>query len=127
MRTALLALLIAASAHADVFRILDDPRDAAQARVSLHAKSMVIDDRIVLVGSYNVDPRSHNLNSEVMCMADDADTARALLDAIDVHIRNAWRVDTDGSAPSEEFPGDRSKSFRAWAMRFIVPVIEGQL
>lgn len=79
---------------------------------SLHAKSMVIDDRIVLVGSYNVDPRSQNLNSEVMCMADDADTARALLDAIDVHIRNAWRVETDGSAPAEEFPGARSGSYR---------------
>lgn len=35
MRTALRAFLIAASAGADVFRILDDPRGAAQARVDI--------------------------------------------------------------------------------------------
>ena len=94
---------------------------------SLHAKSIVIDDRIVLVGSYNVDPRSQNLNNEVMCMADDAGTARTLLDAIDVHIRNAWRVDVEGRAPRVHFPGVRAKSFRAWAVRLLLPMIEGQL
>src|SRR6185369_10720173 len=37
----------------------------------LHAKSMVIDGRTVMIGSYNVDPRSQNLNAEAMCIADD--------------------------------------------------------
>ena len=95
---------------------------------SLHAKSIVIDARIVLVGSYNVDPRSQNLNTEVMCMADDPETARDLLQSIDVHVRNAWRVDIDGRAPREVFPGERAKSFRAWFARvLLLPVIEGQL
>ena len=95
---------------------------------SLHAKSIVIDGRIVLVGSYNVDPRSQNLNTEVMCMADDPETARDLLQSIDVHVRNAWRVDIDGRAPREVFPGERAKSFRAWFARvLLLPVIEGQL
>jgi putative cardiolipin synthase len=95
---------------------------------SLHAKSIVIDDRIVLVGSYNVDPRSQNLNTEIMCMADDEETARDLLESIDADVRNAWRVGFDGSAPREEFPGERAKSFRAWFTRMLLlPVIEGQL
>lgn len=96
---------------------------------SLHAKSVVIDGRIVLIGSYNVDPRSENLNTEVMCMANDEETARVLLDSIDVHIQNAWRIDGDGRLPRiEHWPGARAKSFRAWAARLLLlPVIEGQL
>ena len=30
----------------------------------LHAKSMVIDDDITVIGTFNVDPRSANLNTE---------------------------------------------------------------
>ena len=33
---------------------------------SLHAKSMVIDDEIVLIGSMNLDPRSIKLNTEIL-------------------------------------------------------------
>ena len=32
---------------------------------SIHAKSMVVDDRVAFVGSCNLDPRSENLNTEV--------------------------------------------------------------
>ena len=34
--------------------------------LSLHAKSMVIDDKLAVIGSYNLDPRSEVLNSEVL-------------------------------------------------------------
>ena len=97
---------------------------------ALHAKSVVVDGRVALVGSYNVDPRSANLNTEVMCVADDEEMARELLDAIDVHARNAWRVDRNGRPPREERAPMRvsiAKSFRAWAARLILPLIEGQL
>ncbi len=97
---------------------------------SLHAKSVVVDGRVALVGSYNVDPRSANLNTEVMCVADDEEVARELLEAIDVHVRNAWRVDHNGRPPREERAPMRvsiAKSFRAWAARLILPLIEGQL
>jgi putative cardiolipin synthase len=96
---------------------------------SLHAKSVVVDGRVALVGSYNVDPRSANLNTEVMCVADDEGVARELLEAIDVHAQNSWRVDRDGRPPRDE-RGPRvsiAKSFRAWAARLILPLIEGQL
>lgn len=83
----------------------------------LHAKSAVVDGRIVLVGSYNVDPRSANLNTEVMCATDDPDVAREVLESIEVHLRNAW--------PTPEAPQPRS--FRTWAARLLVPLIEGQL
>jgi putative cardiolipin synthase len=65
----------------------------------LHARSIVVDRRTVLVDSYNVDPRSENLNTEVMCVADDDEVARPLIESIEVHVQNAWRVDCDGRPP----------------------------
>ena len=100
--------------------------EASQGRQRLGATALDLDDHIALVGSYNIDPRSENLNNELMCMADDPETARALLDAIDVHVRNSWQVDVDGRA-REDFPGARSRSFRAWMVRLLLPVIQGQL
>lgn len=95
---------------------------------SLHAKSLVIDDQLALIGSYNVDPRSENLNSEVMCVAEDPDKAAELWNSIQDHIENAWRVDEHGRAPRiAHYPGARAKFFRAWAARLILPVIEPQL
>lgn len=38
----------------------------AGGRWGLHAKRAVFDDRVVVVGSYNIDPRSANLNSELI-------------------------------------------------------------
>ena len=32
---------------------------------ALHAKSMVVDGKIAYIGTYNFDPRSENLNTEV--------------------------------------------------------------
>ena len=37
-----------------------------------------------------------------MAVADDAVVAREVLDAIDVHAQNAWRVDRHGRSPREE-------------------------
>jgi len=90
---------------------------------TLHAKTLVIDGRTVLVGSYNIDPRSQNLNTEVMCVAEDETIARELLASIDRHIENAWTV-----AAHERHPrAPRTWRLRAWAARFVLPLLEGQL
>lgn len=92
---------------------------------SLHAKSLVIDERIALVGSYNVDPRSENLNTEVMCVAEDEEVARALLDSIEQHAANAWKFDR--SRPVHQRVS-RAAKIRTWmARRLLVPWIESQL
>ena len=97
---------------------------------TFHAKSAVIDGRIALVGSYNVDPRSQNLNTEVMAAAYDEDAARELLESMDLHLENSWMVRRNGRttrAPRDpEIP--RARSFRAWTMRvLLVPLLENQL
>jgi len=90
---------------------------------TLHAKTLVIDGRTVLVGSYNIDPRSQNLNSEVMCAAEDETIAQQLLASINRHIDNAWSV-TVAERPSL---APRAWRFRAWAARLVLPLLEGQL
>jgi cardiolipin synthase C len=43
-----------------------DPGTPASHRWGIHAKRAVLDRQTVLLGTYNIDPRSANLNSEVM-------------------------------------------------------------
>jgi putative cardiolipin synthase len=90
---------------------------------TLHAKTLVIDGRKVLIGSYNIDPRSENLNTEVMCMAEDETIAHQLLASIDRHAGNAWTVGTGDHRPHVP----RTWRLRAWAARLVLPLLEGQL
>ncbi|HEX2861182.1 MAG TPA: phospholipase D family protein, partial [Lacunisphaera sp.] len=62
--------------------------------LSLHAKSLVIDDRIAFVGSYNLDPRSENLNCEVGLLVEDEGFARELRAEMDddMRPRNSWVI-----------------------------------
>jgi len=60
-------------------------REASQRRapfLSVHAKSFVRDDRIAYIGSYNMDPRSDNLNTEAGLLIEDENIARALKETI---------------------------------------------
>jgi phosphatidylserine/phosphatidylglycerophosphate/cardiolipin synthase-like enzyme len=85
----------------------------------LHAKTAVIDGRVVLIGSYNLDQRSQNLDSEVVCITEDEEIARTVLASIDQHLRNAWVI------RGARLP---RLSLRVWAMRMmVVPLIENHL
>ena len=48
-----------------------DPRPPASARWGVHAKRALFDDRTVVIGTYNIDPRSANLNSELIVICRD--------------------------------------------------------
>ena len=90
----------------------------------LHAKSAVIDGRLALVGSYNIDPRSENLNTEVMAVADDEGAARALTASIEGHAENAYKIGTRrqrGAWPN------RVTAVKMWFTRLFLPLVEGQL
>ena len=62
--------------------------------LSLHAKSLVVDDRLAFIGSYNLDPRSEKLNTEVGLLVEDPAFARALREEIDHDMRaeNSWVI-----------------------------------
>ncbi|MGE5168093.1 MAG: phospholipase D-like domain-containing protein [Deltaproteobacteria bacterium] len=63
-------------------------------RVGLHAKSIVIDGAIALIGSHNFDPRSDHYNTESGFIIHDVAFAQALRDSIlrDCAPANAWTI-----------------------------------
>ena len=83
----------------------------------------MIDDRTVLIGSYNLDPRSANLNAEVMCIASDGAAADAVLSSIARHVDHAWKV----AKRERRLFAPRAWRMRAWAARLLLPLVENQL
>ncbi|MCD9028030.1 phospholipase D family protein [Luteimonas sp. BDR2-5] len=70
------------------------PLQRAGVRIGLHAKSMVIDDRVGVVGTHNFDPRGDNLNTESAIVVHDPDFAAQLATSIrrDIAPENAWTI-----------------------------------
>ncbi|MGH8086765.1 MAG: phospholipase D family protein, partial [Stenotrophomonas sp.] len=70
------------------------PVTRSGARMGLHAKSLVVDRRIGVVGTHNFDPRSENYNTEGAVIIDDPVFAEALAQSIlrDIHPKNSWTV-----------------------------------
>lgn len=54
----------------------------SQSSTSLHAKTFAIDDHQVFIGSYNVDPRSANINTEMGVIINDDELAHQLHEAL---------------------------------------------
>ncbi len=63
-------------------------------RFGLHAKSLVIDDRVGVIGTHNFDPRGDHYNTEAVVVIDDPVFARQLADSIERDMRpaNAWVI-----------------------------------
>lgn len=83
---------------------------------ALHAKTMVIDGKIAYIGTFNLDPRSENLNTEAGVIIHDegvAGAVEALIQA-DMQPANSWNAATDKPDRYVSF-GKRSK-VRFWQM-----------
>jgi len=68
-------------------------------RAGLHTKAMVVDERIAVIGSYNMDPRSRVWNSEIALVVEDAGFASEVLEemARDFTPDAAWRLSLDSA------------------------------
>ncbi|HET7126279.1 MAG TPA: phospholipase D family protein [Lysobacter sp.] len=97
------------------------------ARRGLHAKSMVIDGRIGVVGTHNFDPRGDAYNTESALVIDDPAFARALEASIDGDMLpgNAWTIAR--RSPPAILPGieytlaklsERMPLFDLWPVRY---------
>ena len=64
---------------------------------SLHAKTLVIDGKTVYIGTFNFDPRSENLNTEVGAIVQDEALARAVEVSIETDMApgNSWDAARD--------------------------------
>jgi len=67
---------------------------AGEPYLCLHGKSLVVDDRVSFVGSYNLDPRSENMNTEAGLFIEDEHFANMLRNYIakDISASNSWVV-----------------------------------
>jgi putative cardiolipin synthase len=77
---------------------------------SLHAKTLVVDGRTLYIGTFNFDPRSQNLNTEVGIVVHDEALARAVQASIETDMApgNSWDAATDD--PDQHAPlAKRSK------------------
>jgi putative cardiolipin synthase len=65
---------------------------SGRARMGLHAKVAVFDRATVLIGSFNLDPRSFYLNTEIVLVAHSPALAARILDALapDFSLDNSW-------------------------------------
>ena len=72
-------------------------------RFGLHAKSMVIDDELVFIGTFNLDPRSTHLNTEVGVIVKSQELAEELTQSIERDIRpeNSWQTTAEFSPDRE--------------------------
>lgn len=88
-------------------------------KFGLHAKSMVIDEQIAVIGTFNLDPRSANLNTECLAIIHDSKIATALDRAIkkDILPENGWKTTKSFNPDSE---ASWSKRLGVW-FRGVVP------
>ena len=84
---------------------------------------MVVDSRIVYIGTFNVDPRSENLNTEVGVIVPNEGLARAVEMAIekDMLPGNSWNAATD--QPDQHVPFAKRLRVRFWQVMPIKPLL----
>ncbi|HEX7182913.1 MAG TPA: phospholipase D family protein [Thermoanaerobaculia bacterium] len=96
----------------------------------LHTKAAVIDGERVIVGSFNLDPRSEKLNTELALVIESGPVAETLRQAMDSHLERAWRIDKRGmpEGENERYPGvPKRKVLKLRLLRLLAPFIRKQL
>lgn len=85
----------------------------------LHSKSMVVDNEITVIGTFNLDPRSANLNTECLAIINDKRISEGVLKGMEIEFKpeNSWQTTLDFNPDSEVKVGKRIK---VWT-RKIVP------
>ena len=85
----------------------------------LHSKTMVVDGKITVIGTFNLDPRSANLNTECLAIIYDKHTTDKVMLGIEEEfkIENAWETTLEFN-PDKTV--NRSKRLKTWT-RGIVP------
>ena len=97
------------------------PLKRAGVRIGLHSKSMVVDERIGIVGSHNFDPRSNDFNTESLVMVHDPAFAKALADSIrrDIKPGNSWTI-----APRETLPALSQLNYNLGKLSEKLPIFD---
>jgi cardiolipin synthase C len=79
---------------------------------------MVVDDHIAVIGTFNLDPRSANLNTECFAVIRNPRIAQDLRHAMDVDTQpeNAWHTTVDFNPDAAVSAG---KHLKVWVRRVV--------
>ena len=84
----------------------------------LHAKTMVIDNEISVIGTFNLDPRSANLNTECITIINSKKIAHGILEGMEQEYKpeNSWEITLDFNPDSE---ASKWKRVKTWSKKII--------
>ncbi len=84
----------------------------------LHAKSMVIDGKIAVIGTFNLDPRSANLNTECIAIIPSEEIAQSVLTGMNIEFQpeNSWQTTLTSNPDSLVGKGKR---FKTWTRKIL--------
>ncbi len=82
----------------EILEIFKQTHDrVAESHAGLHSKAFVVDRRLTMIGSYNMDPRSRIWNSEIGLLIDNEEFAADVLEIMETDLdpANSYRVTLD--------------------------------
>jgi putative cardiolipin synthase len=84
----------------------------------IHAKTMVVDGKLLVVGTFNLDPRSANLNTECITIMESEPLAQSVLGHLNEEMKpeNSWHTTKDFN------PDDEAGCWKVWQMKMHRPV-----
>jgi putative cardiolipin synthase len=90
---------------------------------AIHAKTLVVDGRTLFIGTFNLDPRSANLNTEVGVLISDAGLAGEVEDSIrtDMRPENSWDAGVDD--PDAQASLAKRVKLRFWKLFPLEPIL----
>jgi phosphatidylserine/phosphatidylglycerophosphate/cardiolipin synthase-like enzyme len=88
----------------------------------LHAKSMIVDGKITVIGTFNLDPRSANLNTECISVIYSEDITRGVLKGFEEEFKpeNSWETT---SAWNPDHKAGMKKRANTWTRKAIPKAI----
>ena len=87
---------------------------------SIHAKSYQIDNRLTLIGSYNLDPRSASLDTELLLAIDSAEFAAHFNEVQSSYFDKSLELSMDGSYVENSGVAVRDVSIVKWMMIYLL-------
>jgi phosphatidylserine/phosphatidylglycerophosphate/cardiolipin synthase-like enzyme len=84
----------------------------------LHAKTMVIDNQTTVIGTFNLDPRSANLNTECIVVVESKAISDGVLKGMEIEFQseNSWETTLDYNPDSEV---SHFKRLKTWTRKVI--------
>ncbi|MBO0589994.1 phospholipase D family protein [Cellulophaga sp. E16_2] len=84
----------------------------------LHAKSMVVDHKTTVIGTFNLDPRSANLNTECVVIVSSEKISKGVLSGMEEEFKpeNSWETTVDFNPDAEV---NNYKRLKTWTRKLI--------